>query len=73
MDATHTHDENSNSSNFPRSDIEIPLNHPPLIIRHADADAHETEYVFDIRPDPASSTGRVLTLMKRGAFVEGYD
>jgi hypothetical protein len=28
---------------------------------------------YFVDPDPASSRGRVLTLMKRGAFVEGYD
>src|SRR5262249_5349428 len=65
--ATHTHDNKSNSSNLPRTDIEIPLKHPSLIVRNAAADAHETEYVFNIRSDPGSSTGSLLSrLVKRG-------
>src|SRR5262245_13627116 len=64
--ATHTHDYNSSSSNLSRSDIEIPLKHPLLIVRNANADMHVTENVFNIRPNPAPRRGRALNLLKRG-------
>jgi hypothetical protein len=64
-DAAHCRDSNSSSSNLSRFDIEIPLRHPPLIVRNADADMHVTENVFNIRPNPLSS-GKALNLVKRG-------
>lgn len=64
-DATHCR-YNSSSSNLSRRDIALPLKHPPLIVINADADAHVTANVFNILPNPASSRGGTLNLMKRG-------
>jgi hypothetical protein len=64
-DATHCRDNNSNSSNLPRSDIELPLKHPPFVVRNAKADAHVTENVFNILPD-LRSRDDAPNLLKRG-------
>jgi hypothetical protein len=63
--ATHCLDSNSSSSNRSRFDIELPLKHPPLIVRNADADAHVTQNHFNVLRSPASSNGGALNLMKR--------
>ena len=47
-DATHCHDTSSNLSNLSRFDIDVPLKHPLLIVRHVDADARVTENVYNI-------------------------
>ena len=65
-EATHTHDNKSSLANLPRFDIEIPLNHPPLVVRNTDAEAHVTENVLKVLPDPVSRRGGALNVMKRG-------
>jgi hypothetical protein len=65
-DATHCRDNNSSSSNLPRFDIDLPLKHPPLIVRNADADTHVTANAFNVLPNFPSSRDGALDLMKRG-------
>lgn len=38
-DATHTKSSNHITANLPSSEIEFPLNHPPCVVRHAEADS----------------------------------
>ena len=65
-DATHCRDSSSSSSNLPRFNIELPLKHPPLIVRNADADAHVTAKSFNVLPNFPPSRDGALDLMKRG-------